>query len=98
MYNTSRLRGMLSFRRKNSAKPMKAGTYCIVHFLGTVLEHHRETPVHFAQNGACAVHRDDDGPLARRRIEAQPFPIWYQRSHAQQCRTIASSRSFSGSL
>ncbi len=35
------------------------------YFLGTLLEHDRETPVHFAQVGACVLHRRDDGTVCR---------------------------------
>jgi len=36
------------------------------YFLGTILEHDRESPVHFAQIGACAVHREEDGTCVGR--------------------------------
>jgi len=35
------------------------------YFLGTVLENERESPVHFAQIGACVLHREDDGSVRR---------------------------------
>ncbi|MEM2696125.1 MAG: hypothetical protein QXU09_04225 [Thermoproteota archaeon] len=35
------------------------------YFLGTVLENERESPVHFAQIGACILHREDDGSVRR---------------------------------
>lgn len=35
------------------------------YFLGTILEHERESPVHFAQVGACVVRREDDGSVRR---------------------------------
>ncbi|MGB9880802.1 MAG: hypothetical protein ACPLRM_08580, partial [Anaerolineae bacterium] len=35
------------------------------YFLGTVLEHERESPVHFAQIGACVLRREDDGSVRR---------------------------------
>lgn len=35
------------------------------YFLGTVLENERETPVHFAQVGACAIRREPDGSVRR---------------------------------
>ena len=34
-------------------------------FLGTLLEHERESPIHFAQIGACVLHRKDDGSVRR---------------------------------
>jgi hypothetical protein len=35
------------------------------YFLGTALENERESPVHFAQIGACVVRREDDGSVRR---------------------------------
>jgi len=35
------------------------------YFLGTVLENERESPVHFAQIGACVLRREDDGSVRR---------------------------------
>ena len=35
------------------------------YFLGTVMEHERESPVHYAQIGACALRREDDGSMRR---------------------------------
>jgi hypothetical protein len=35
------------------------------YFLGSMLEHERETPVHFAQLGACLLRREDDGSVRR---------------------------------
>uniref|UniRef100_A0A7V4TLG2 NurA domain-containing protein n=1 Tax=Candidatus Caldatribacterium saccharofermentans TaxID=1454753 RepID=A0A7V4TLG2_9BACT len=41
------------------------------YFLGTVLEHDRETPVHFAQVGACVLYREDHGSLRREALEVR---------------------------
>jgi hypothetical protein len=38
------------------------------YYLGNVLEHERHSPVHLAQIGAAAVHRDDDG-----RVRVGPY-------------------------
>jgi hypothetical protein len=38
------------------------------YFLGTVIEGDRETPVNFAQVGACVIYRKDDGSVNRDRI------------------------------
>ncbi|MEM2592058.1 MAG: hypothetical protein QXI60_05675 [Thermofilaceae archaeon] len=35
------------------------------YFLGTIMEHERESPVHYAQIGACALWREDDGSVRR---------------------------------
>ncbi len=35
------------------------------YFLGTVLEHDRESSVHYAQIGACVLRREDDGSVRR---------------------------------
>ena len=35
------------------------------YFLGTMLEHDRESPVHFAQIGACVLRREEDGTVRR---------------------------------
>ncbi len=35
------------------------------YFLGTALEHERESPVHFAQIGACVLRREEDGTVRR---------------------------------
>lgn len=35
------------------------------YFLGTILENERESPVHFAQIGACVLRREDDGSVRR---------------------------------
>lgn len=42
------------------------------YFLGTILEHERESPVHFAQIGACVVRRADDGTVRREAMEVRP--------------------------
>jgi len=39
------------------------------YFLGTVLENERESPVHFAQIGACVLRREDDGSVRRERLQ-----------------------------
>ncbi len=39
------------------------------YFLGTVLEHDRESPVHFAQVGACALRREPDGSVRREQLQ-----------------------------
>jgi hypothetical protein len=39
------------------------------YFLGTLLEHERETPVHFAQIGACVLRREDNGSVRREVLE-----------------------------
>lgn len=39
------------------------------YFLGTLLEHERETPVHFAQIGACVLRREDTGSVRREVLE-----------------------------
>ncbi len=38
------------------------------YFLGTLLENERESPVHFAQIGACVLRREDDGSVRRERL------------------------------
>lgn len=42
------------------------------YFLGTVLEHERESPVHFAQIGACVLRREDDGSMRRHALQVIP--------------------------
>jgi hypothetical protein len=39
------------------------------YFLGTALENERESPVHFAQIGACVLRREDDGSVRRERLQ-----------------------------
>jgi len=39
------------------------------YFLGTALEHNRDTPVHYAQIGACVLWRRDDGTVQREHLE-----------------------------
>ena len=41
------------------------------YFLGTMLEHERETPVLFAQVGACLLHRKDDGSVCKIALEVR---------------------------
>lgn len=41
------------------------------YFLGTLLELERETPVHFAQIGACVLRREDNGSVRREALEIQ---------------------------
>lgn len=41
------------------------------YFLGTVLENERESPVHFAQVGACVLKRDDDGSVRKEILEVE---------------------------
>jgi len=41
------------------------------YFLGTVLEHDRESPVHFAQIGACVLRREDDGSVRREALRVE---------------------------
>ncbi len=41
------------------------------YFLGTVLENERESPVHFAQVGACVVRREDDGSVRREELQVK---------------------------
>ncbi len=38
------------------------------YFLGTALENERESPVHFAQIGACVLRREDDGSVRREKL------------------------------
>ncbi len=38
------------------------------YFLGTILEHDRETPVHFAQFGACVLRREEEDGSVRREL------------------------------
>jgi hypothetical protein len=45
------------------------------YFLGTVIEGDRETPVNFAQVGACVIYRKDDGSVNRDRIEVRNYLI-----------------------
>lgn len=40
-------------------------------FLGTMLEGNRETPVHYAQVGACLLQRQDDGSVRRVALEVR---------------------------
>ncbi len=61
------------------------------YFLGTVLEHERETPVHFAQIGACLLRRENDGSVRREVLEVRHLlmagqerlsdQIWQQLKH-----------------
>lgn len=39
------------------------------YFLGTALENERESPVHFAQIGACVLRREDDGSVRREKLQ-----------------------------
>jgi hypothetical protein len=41
------------------------------YFLGTILEGHRQTPVHFAQIGACLLRREDDGTVRRANLRVE---------------------------
>jgi len=41
------------------------------YFLGTVLENERESPVHFAQVGACVLRREDDGSVRRETLRIE---------------------------
>lgn len=41
------------------------------YFLGTVLENERESPVHFAQVGACVLRREDDGSVRREALRVE---------------------------
>ena len=41
------------------------------YFLGTVLEHERESPVHFAQIGACVLRREEEGTVRRAEFEVE---------------------------
>jgi len=41
------------------------------YFLGTALENERESPVHFAQIGACVVRREDDGSIRREELRVE---------------------------
>ncbi len=41
------------------------------YFLGTILEQERESPVHFAQVGACLLRREDDGSVRREALEVR---------------------------
>lgn len=41
------------------------------YFLGAVLENERESPVHFAQIGACVLRRKDDGSVRRELLRAE---------------------------
>jgi hypothetical protein len=41
------------------------------YFLGTVLENERESPVHYAQIGACVLRREDDGSMRRERLQVK---------------------------
>jgi hypothetical protein len=41
------------------------------YFLGTALENERETPVHFAQIGACVLRREDDGSVRREALRVE---------------------------
>ena len=41
------------------------------YFLGTALEGNRDTPVHYAQIGACVLFRRDDGTVQREHLEVR---------------------------
>jgi len=41
------------------------------YFLGTVLENERESPVHYAQVGACALRREEDGSVRREVLQVE---------------------------
>jgi len=53
------------------------------YFLGTVLEHDRESPVHFAQIGACVLRREDDGSV-RREILIENILLLAKRQLSEQ--------------
>jgi hypothetical protein len=41
------------------------------YFLGTVLENERESPVHYAQIGACVLRREEDGSVRREVLQVE---------------------------
>jgi hypothetical protein len=41
------------------------------YFLGTVLENERESPVHYAQIGACVLRREEDGSMRREVLQVE---------------------------
>lgn len=41
------------------------------YFLGTALENERESPVHYAQIGACVLRREDDGSVRREILQVE---------------------------
>jgi len=41
------------------------------YFVGTVIEHDRDTPVHFAQIGAAIIKREDEGDVKVERVEVK---------------------------
>jgi len=50
------------------------------YFLGTVLEGDRSSPIHYAQVGACALFRRDDGTVVREFLETRHFVLVNGRS------------------
>lgn len=71
------------------------GSFCF-YFLGTVLEHERESPVHFAQIEACVLHREDDGLVRRKHLQggqgvAFRCPLGEVREHRRSVAEIGRS-------
>jgi hypothetical protein len=54
------------------------------YFLGTVLEHDRDTPILYAQIGACALRREDDGTVGVRALETRHLLLASQQHLSQQ--------------
>lgn len=67
------------------------------YFLGTALENERESPIHYAQIGACVLRREEDGSVRREELQVQHIlmvskqrlsePIW------EKLRALTSSAS-----
>jgi hypothetical protein len=47
----------------------RAEQHLFRYFLGTALENERESPVHYAQIGACVLRREDDGSVRRQVLQ-----------------------------
>ena len=54
------------------------------YFLGTVLEHDRDTPILYAQIGACALFREDDGTVHPHTLETRHLLLASQQHLSQQ--------------
>ena len=54
------------------------------YFLGTVLENERESPVHYAQIGACVLRRENDGSVRREALRVENLLLAARRRLSEQ--------------
>ncbi len=54
------------------------------YFLGTMLEHERETPIFFVQVGACVLYRRDDGSVQRDKVEIRNLLMAGKQKFSEQ--------------